>query len=219
MILFIGFLLILAYLPLLCFVIVDFVYFIINGSHLWTAGMLLTAHILVPFTYLAVFLSGLFDMDNSNNLVFLFPAYDLTVYILLGLSMISYFYCAYRKGLASPVMEIIVNCLLLVGIVLYIYFSILMKQAWEWIILPLPTLLLFIMTLLQNHKQAVNELGTLSAWGELPLSESRTTQFCWFLLQQKAWKKLPVLLVLCLPLMLYVVAIALLFNQEMMIHV
>ncbi|HVU53740.1 MAG TPA: DUF6688 family protein [Puia sp.] len=206
----------LIYLLLFVFVIVDFFASLAGGEPIRIARLLLARYIILAVTNLSFIHTDLAATNNccGGGWNFLSPFHRLSVYVVLGLGMAAYFYCAHRKRLASPVVEIIVNCLLLAGVVLYVVFSIHMGETWLWLLGPLPAILLFVMMLMQNHRRAVTELEGLRDWGELPLSEGRVVQFCWFLLQQKAWKKFPVLLLLCLPLLLCVVAVLLLFGQK-----
>lgn len=192
----------LLYLLLFLFVILDFLCFLFEGGRIWIGKTPLVKYIIIIFTNLYFFYTGV-GRDQR-----------LSLYVVLILGMAAHLYCMHRKSLAPPVIEVIVNCLLLLGAGLYGSFFIQTGNMWLGAICPLPAMLLFIMMLWENHAQAETELGTLGAWGELPLSESRTTQFCWFLLQQRIRKKFPVLVMLCLPLLLFVVAVLLLFDQK-----
>jgi len=193
----------LVYLLLFLFVILDFLCFLFEGDRIWIGRTLLVRYIILLSTNLYFYCTKPFSPDQR-----------VSVCVLLVLGMAAYLYCIHRKSLAPPILEVIVNCLLLLGSGLYGSFAIQMGNMWLSVVCPLPAMLLFIMMLWDNHAKAVNELGALCEGGELPLSESWTTQFCWFLLQQKIRKKFPVLLMLCLPLLLCVVAVLLLFGQN-----
>ena len=200
----------LVYLLVFVFVIADFIYYVTSGRRKVVLKWPVMGYIVVLFTGLMPLFSDLgVTNDCCGGWAFLSPSHRLSVYVVLALGTYAYFYCAHRTKLASPVMEIIVNCLLLTEVVLYIFFCIQMDETWLWLICPLPAILLFVMILAKNHQRVMEEIER-----EPPLSANGVVQFCWFLLQQKAWTKFPALLVLCLPLLVCVAAILLLFGQK-----
>ena len=204
----------LLYLLLFLFVLLDFLCFLFEGGRIWIGKTPLVKYIIILFTNLYFFYTDVSGASIGDHWEPFSPDQRLSVYVVLVLGMAAHLYCMHRKNLAPPVMEVIVNCLLVLGAGLYGSFFIQQGNRWLSAVCPLPAMLLFIMMLWENHTKAVNELGTLCTCGELPLSKSWTTQFCWFLLQQKVRTKFPVLLMLCLPLLLCVVAVLLLFDQK-----
>jgi hypothetical protein len=202
------------YFLLFVFVLLDFLCFLVEGGHIWLARSPFVRYVVMIFTNLYVIYFEVCGGFFGSERPLYSPGQRSSIYVLLGLGMVAYSYCMHRKRLASPVVEVTVNCLLLISACLYGSFSIETGSAWLWVICPLPALLVFIMMLWQNHTQAVEELSSLCGSGELPLSESRTTQFCWFLLHQKIRRKFPVLLILCLLFLSCVVGSLLLFDQK-----
>jgi len=146
--------------------------------------------------------------DCCNDTAIFSPAHRLSVLTLISLSVLAYFYCSWRKGMASPLLEILVNCLLIIGIVMscFIGWQIGTWPGGPFIILP-PNLLV-ILVLIKNHKMALEHLQQqeTSATGWLGL--------CRKIVLLPGWKKVPVLLLLCAPVLLILIGVLLLFGQQ-----
>ncbi len=189
----------------------DFILFLIKGkrdavlaSPVWAFGHLLFSIGMLWFA----------DLMATNNCCgdwsLLAPKHRLSVYALIFLCAAAYFYSALRSKTAPPLMEILVNCLLIAGLGLNIVVSIQDEEHVGWIIL-IPHNLLLIMMLAQNHLLMVQEMGLQN---ELPLRSGRVVQFCWYLLRLPVFVKFPVLLILCLPVLLCLSAVLLIFGQQ-----
>jgi len=189
----------------------DFLYFLVKGrrspmlsSPGWALG-----HFGISVTLLQLS-DSLATNDCCGDWSILAPRHSLSVYVLLLSCTVAYFYCTLRRKLAPPLMEVIVNCLLLTGIVLSLVFCIQVEIGIGWLILT-PHMLLLIMALIQNHQQIIKEMEQHNA---PPLKSNGVVQFCWYLLRQPFIAKFPVLLVLCLPLLVCLSAILLLLGQQ-----
>lgn len=193
-------------------VVLDFMYYCINGKRLFSPVLSRTIEILVvlgfPIFYLATFD---FQQDNdccSDSAVFS-PEHRLTIYVWIALSMAAFFYTAFRKQLAPPLLEVVVNCLLLVGSVLNIVIVFHGELFPLTLLGHVPIGLLFLLLLSENQKAVLrqtqedyfSEEGALNDWSNR-------------ILRLPIWTKYPVLIILCLPVMLVVTAILLLFGQQ-----
>jgi peptidoglycan/LPS O-acetylase OafA/YrhL len=138
--------------------VLDFVYFLFRGERFFVKGVraLGTVIMLFPILFLCA------DLDSNNNCcgttALFSPPHRLSLYLLAGLCLIAYFYSSYRKKIAPPIPEVIVNCLLLTGILLNIFIAI---QTDNWfgdlaVIVPVTILLLF--ALIRNHDMALDSL-------------------------------------------------------------
>ncbi len=144
--------------------------------------------------------------DCCNNTAFFSAAHRLSVLALISLSVLAYFYSSWRKTMASPVVEILVNCLLILGIVLSFFIG---WQENDWsggLFFILPSNLLVILALIKNHKMALENLSQAPVTGLLKL--------CRKIVLLPAWQKFPVLLLLCLPVLLVLIGVLLLFGQQ-----
>ena len=79
------------------------------------------------------------------------PANRLTFDTLVMLCIVAYFYASYRKKLAWPPLEVIVNCLLLLGVLLDVALGIQICNLWEWMFFILPVAIIFSGMLVDNH--------------------------------------------------------------------
>ena len=147
--------------------------------------------------------------DCCNETAFFSPAHRLRLYILILLCMAAYFFSLIRRTVAPPLMEVMVNCLLIIGIALNVLLILHIKESWLWALGNIPIILLFIMALLRNHAIFLDSVP-----------EDRQTSFtgihkiAWRLLTLPAFQKLPVLVILCLPLLVLLAAVLLLFGQK-----
>jgi hypothetical protein len=136
------------------------------------------------------------------------PAHRLTVVVLILGSLAAYFYSSFRTRIAPPLLEVIVNCLLLIGLPLNIAVGIQGRWWAYWFFGHLPITMLYIITLIENHRKA---LENIDEHGE---DDSRLIALCRKIVCLSAWKKIPVLLFLCLPVLSVLAAILLLFGQK-----
>lgn len=136
------------------------------------------------------------------------PDHKLTIYTLIALSVISFFHSSYKKKISTPIIEVITNSMLIVGIVLNVFISI-QIEAYLWLYVNLPIMILFTFKLIENQQKLVeylkeNEIGNTSF-----LEKS-----AWKILKLKPIFKFPVLFLLCLPIITIITAILLLFGQK-----
>jgi hypothetical protein len=146
--------------------------------------------------------------DCCNHTALFSPAHRLSVLTLISLSVLAYFYCSWRKRMASPVLEILVNSLLIMGIALSFFIG---WQAGDWpggLFIILPPNLLAILVLIKNHKMALEHLL------EQESSATSLPGLCRKIVFLPGWKKFPVLLLLCLPVLLILIGVLLLFGQQ-----
>ncbi|MGH1432898.1 MAG: DUF6688 domain-containing protein [Lewinella sp.] len=192
-------------------VALDFMYYCINGKRLFRPVLSRTLEVLVvlgfPLLYLGIFD---FQQDNDccNDSAVFSPEHRLTVYVWIALSMAAFFYSAFREKLAPPLLEVGVNCLLLLGIVLNVFI------AFQGVLFPVtlghvPIVLLFLLLLSENQKAVLQQTQEDLFSDEHPL-----TAWANHVLRLPVWAKYPVLIIICLPVILVVTAILLLFGQQ-----
>ncbi len=158
-----------------------------------------------------VFFLSTFDFEHKNECcgdsAFFSPAHRLTVYILIALCMVGYFICTYRKRIAPPVVEVLLNCTLILGIVLNVVMMIHSAEPFLWPIGHAPVVMLFLMRLALNHHLFVAHLHDFQA-------HNMVEQLCIGLLRANAFAKFPLLLVLCIPLLAVLAGVMMLFGQR-----
>ncbi len=121
--------------------------------------------------------------------------------------MVGYFICSYRKHLAPPIIEVALNCSLIIGIALNVVMLPHHESPVIWLIGNAPVILLFIMRLARNHQLFAASMNDLQA-------RNRLERLCIGLLRAKAFAKFPLLLLLCLPLLALAAGAMMLFGQR-----
>jgi hypothetical protein len=172
--------------------------FVVKGRH-----MVETVVMSYPLLYIWL------DMVGGYHPT-LAPAYRLTFDTLVMLCDAAYFYASYRKKLAWPLLEVIVNCLLLLGVLLDLALGIQIDFVPAWVFFILPVTTLFAGMLVDNHKLACRcGDGRISTEKEDPLiTGCRRIVFLHPLL------KFPVLLLACLPVLGVPAGALVLFGQR-----
>lgn len=138
-------------------VILEFFYFIKQDRRLlrWGAVALEVMILVVPFVLLRVY-EVILGMKLGEALFN--PAYGWCIYTLIVLCQLAYFYCSIRKKMATPLWEVVINCLLVLGILLNILIAVELA-AWPGILtICLPAILLFILMLVNNHRLLIYTL-------------------------------------------------------------
>jgi hypothetical protein len=192
----------------LLFLYIDFFCWMASGERNFDRLRRVTDKLLLLFSVLALCMDTWESNECCGGWSALAPAHRLSVYLLVLCCWTAYFYSTIRKRIAPPLPEIAVNCLLLIGVLLSILFGV-HGGRWEgWVFFSIPLCMLFIMAIARNHRLA---LGTI----EGPIEgEDRLMGVCRYLLYLPVWQKLPVLIVMCLPVLVSLVAILLLFGQR-----
>jgi len=193
------------------FIVVDFIYFLIKGRRdkFLSQPVWALFAILIPTGMLA--LEELMS-DNSccSGWSLLSPKHSLSVYVLIFLCGCVYFYCTLRIRTAPPLIEVVVNCVLLSGIALNMVMGIQDKEGVAWVVLA-PANLLLIMILIENHQRIVKEMEEDNIG---LVSENLVVKAAWYLLRWPFIAKFPVLLLLCFPLLVILSSLLFLFGQR-----
>src|SRR5579863_9213658 len=192
---------------ILC-VYIDFVCWMVSGERYFARFQRIVDKLLIGLVVIGLTIDSQASNDCCGDWSMLAPAHRLSLYALVLACVVAYIYSTIRKRLAPPLAEVVVNCLLLVAIPLIILIAI-QGGYWQiWILCAIPLCMLAIMTLADNHQLA------LASIGEAGEGESRAIEICRYLLYLPGWQKLPVLIVLCLPVLVSLIAILLLFGQK-----
>lgn len=161
-----------------------------------------------PCFFLLSFDDGIKNDCCIDN-VFFSPDYRLSIYSLIGACMVAYFYSSYRKSLAPPLLELVVTCLLLIGIVLNVLIAIHTDSAGLWLTGNVSIIAFFLSMLLQNHQLLRAEIVTWD-FDRMNRVEKLTASF----LRSGFFIKYPLILICCLPLLAILAAILFVFGQK-----
>lgn len=136
------------------------------------------------------------------------PDHKLSIYALVFVCVSAYFYSRYRKALGPPVLEVFANALLLAGIVFNIFIAIHAEQP-LWIFGNLPVVGVLVIRLMENQKLVIQRAQEYDATGD-----SFFVRLSWKILTMHPLLKMPLLLLLSLPVLVIFSAVLLLFGQK-----
>lgn len=153
--------------------------------------------------------------DGSTNdccgiTAFFSPGHRLTIYILLLLCVISYMYSTIRTTIAPPLLEVLVNCFLIIGLVLSVFIALHLQDEEYFWMLGIPAVFSFFLSrLINNHRLLIsalveNELGEMHPINRVSLA----------LLKSNVFIKYPLLLLLTLPLLILLSLVLYVFGQR-----
>lgn len=167
------------------------------------------ALIIYPLVFLTLVDNGIKN-DCCSDSVFFSPQHRLSIYTVILLCIGAYFYTSYRKQIAPPLLEVVINCLLLTGIVLNVMMFIQEGDSW---LFYLPgcgsVILLFTLALIKNHQHLTQLLIDENVKQTMLINKA-----CWKIIKLAPFLKFPILLILCLPILVIAGSILLLFGQK-----
>ncbi len=146
--------------------------------------------------------------DCCNDSATFSPEHQLSIYFLVTVCIITYFYSRYSKAVKSPVLEVLINAVLLLAIIFNVFMSIQVEQP-IWLFGNLPICMLFTMQLIENQKTFVH-LHQSNVTGVTTSVE----KIAWRILTLKPILKFPILLLLCLPILTIIMILLLVFGQK-----
>jgi len=188
----------------------DFIYYFIKHKRYFKSFAYVNEFVLVllyPWLYLLIQDIGTENDCCATSAVFS-PEHRLSAYFFIILCTLTFFYVAFRERLAPPLIEVLVNALLLAGIIFNIVLGYHI-DLFFFLIGNLPIILLFLIRLAENQRKVKDLIlkeeykanGMLNHWAAL-------------LLGSQALIKYPILVLLCLPILFLAASILLLFGQQ-----
>ena len=147
--------------------------------------------------------------DCCSESAFFSPAHRLSIYLLIVVCEVAYFYSAYRQRLASPIIELFVTCFLLIGVVLNVFIAIQTNSAPYWLLGNVSIIAFFLSMLLQNHRLLISEM---SNWDVDRMNVIE--KFSLAILRSGFFIKYPVILIICLPLLALLATMLFVFGQK-----
>ena len=148
--------------------------------------------------------------DCCGITAFFSPGHRLNIYILLLLCVVSYSYSTFRTTLAPPLMEVLVNCFLIIGLVLSVFIGLhLQNEEFFWM-LGIPAVFCFFLSrLIKNHRQLISELYETESASLHPINRISLV-----LLKSNVFIKYPLLLLLTLPVLILLSLVLYVFGQR-----
>ncbi len=205
-------------------IIIDFVFFVLKGKRITTNIGMTIFMVICEIVALVVYPLFYAEFGNENDCcghvnnmglgegtALFSPEHQLTMGVIIILCLIAYFYSEFRKKTAPPILEVVVNCFLLIGIILNMLVVFHSKLSPTAFIGCSPIILAFIVMLAKNQQLFIQEQET----NENKANPSNYFEkIAWQILSSKSLVKFPILLVLCLPILILLSAILLLFGQK-----
>lgn len=187
---------------------IDFIVFLSSQKRILHQGIQIALDLFALIIHPGLFIL-FFDLDHDNDCcsesAVFSPEHRLSIYVLIVLCLVAYFYCAFRKRTAPPLTELFVNIFLVIGIILNIFIAFQVND-WTAALANPPIILLFIMMLGKNHTLVLLQLQQQPEGVKLPpLLVFLTTH---------PLIKFPLLLIACLPVLALLACVLLLFGQK-----
>jgi hypothetical protein len=187
-------------------VIIEFFYFIKNDKRLlrWGKLALELMILVVPFILLQVY-EHMLGLKIGEGLFT--PPYGYLIYALIILCQVTYFYCSYRKCIASLIMEVVINCLLLIGIAVNIMIGVRLASVPGILAICLPAVMLLILMLVHNHRLLIYTLEDADTTFLEPAPRGWLSGNCAYLLKMPFVERLLMLLILCIPVFMLLIQV------------
>ena len=192
--------------------VVDLCFFIINKKQ-WLSKWIrllieINSIIIGPWLFLFISDTGQVN-DCCSDSAFFSPEHRLTIYVIIIICSITYFFTSHRKKLAPPLIELILSCFLLIGFFLNVFVAIQTEDSMLWLLGNVSIGALFLTTILKDHRLLSSE--TLS-WDISKMNFFE--RICSNILRSHFFIKFPILLIFCLPILLLLSAILFVFGQK-----
>lgn len=191
-------------------VLIDFLVFLFTGHQVINKVLLrvteVASLIILPLMYGGFGAKN--DCCDDDSAVFS-PDHQLTIGLIIILCLTAYFYSSYRTKIATPIIEIVINSLLFIGIVLNIFIAIHTKETWLAIGGNMPIIILAILVLVKNQRIFAEYSQDLEF-----NPKSKFENIAWKILNLQPILKFPIILILCLPILIILACILLLVGQK-----
>lgn len=203
--------------PLILFIIgfpalitfIDFLGFLFTGYPVVNKALLRVTEVLALIILPSMYADFGAENDCCGDSAVFSPDHQLTIGIVIILCLVAYFYSSYRVKIATPVVEILINSFLLIGIVLNIIIAIHTKDVWLAIGGNMPIIFLAIFVLIKNQRKFIDYSQDLKF-----NQKSKFENIAWRVLNLRPILKFPIILILCLPILVILSGILLLVGQK-----
>lgn len=191
-------------------VVIDFLVFLASGDFFLKGSARTVSVITIVLALPVIFLSLIDEPKNdccSDSAVFA-PGHKLSIYVLIFLCVVTHLYSFFRKTIAPPIVEILVNTILILGVILNIFIAFHMSE-FLWLVGFGPVCIMFVYEIIKNQK-LINDEFEFYEIGKSGL----LTKYCIKLMKSRIIYRFPVLTILTLPLTIVISFVLLLFGQQ-----
>lgn len=192
------------------FLALEFISFLFTGRRLYSKPQILILEI-AGMLFLPLFYLGFFDEsanDCCSDSATFSPEHKPTIYLLIFLCIAAYFYSSLKDRITIPVVEVLINVLLLFGFVLNIFIGIHIGDIY-WLFGNIPVGILLLFRMIENHRLFLehHQIHTIEP-------DNFFEKIAWKILSLHPWLKLPMLFLLCLPVFTVITSLLMLFGQK-----
>ncbi len=189
--------------------LIDFLGFLIKGERVVNIVLIriieIEAFLILPYLYIS------FDNENDccTGSAAFSPEHQPTIWVIVILCLIAYFYSSYRKLISPPVLEILINTFIVIGIVLNIFIAIQTKDTILAMGGNVPIIFLALLVLVKNQKIFIEQFQQ-----QENNPKNKFENIAWKILKLNPIVKFPIIFILCLPILLIITALLLLIGQK-----
>ncbi|WP_291723108.1 DUF6688 family protein [Bernardetia sp.] len=192
-------------------VFVDFLMFLFKNKRAFGKKWIKTVDTCVivglPLLYLAY---DPMKNDCCNESTAFSPEHSLTILVLIGLSVLACLFSIFKEKILSPVVEVLINSVLLIGFILNAIVAIQLKEISIIGCLPISIVFVFQLVKSQNLFLDSNFIQT----SEIEKLTNPIEKVAWKILSLEPILKYPVFLILALPIFISIISFLLLFGQK-----
>lgn len=204
-----GLIIILICLPQLLSVF-DFLYLLFTGKSYFRQIANRILGVLVVLVYPGILLVT--DLNSINDCcgssATFSPEHKIAIYLVIILSMISYIYSILKSDIAPPILEVLLNIFLFIGLLINIAIAFHLDLPLG-LLGNLPIALLFIIALVKNQQLIIIKVKSGDYKTENPLNF-----IVWKVLTLHPFIKFPIFLIAVLPIIIILTSILVLFGQK-----
>jgi hypothetical protein len=191
-------------------IFIDFCYFIFNLKTLyfkWLDIILAFIYtILFPFIFLIAIDEGKV-LDCCIDGLYFSPNHRFSIYFLISIVLMAFWFSKLKNKLSSPIIEVLISVLLLIGLSFGVLLAIHIEAL--YLIFTLPLIYLFVKQLSLNFQKIAMHFQNVSNsfkeyWQVVAID----------LLFSSWYKKYTILFFLCLPVLVIIASLTMLFGQQ-----
>jgi hypothetical protein len=136
------------------------------------------------------------------------PGHRLTLYVVIVAALVGYMVSRLKKEIISPIGEVVLNLFLIIGFVLNGLITC-HVEIYFWLVANLPIAILLSYQLIDNNKSVVDHFEQ-NSYEPTNIFQ----RVSWQILKMNVFIKFPILLVLCLPILMLISSMLLIFGQK-----
>lgn len=163
--------------------------------------------IIQPLLYVSIFDYAI-EVDccqiKFDNPITFAPSHRLSFYVWVVLYTFFYFLTFYSKRKTSPILEIAIQCVFFIGIALNVLM--LIHIGLIGLFGNIPIIFLLIMGLIKRNRDLIKTKNFKT--------DNVLIRWSWSVLNQKIYKRIPILIILTFPVIIIATSILLLFGQQ-----